>query len=330
MACFTSSEEKVDLTDFSPVLLSVGQNVIYPTYSDLSDKAAALETAVLALDTTVNAGRLNTARAAWRAARAPWEESEGFLFGPVDTKSIDPSIDSWPLDSLSLKNILASSTPLTVDYVSGQVDEVKGFHAIEFLLFGVDSSKNRLNTRELAYAQSAASYFRLRVDLLKSSWNPAEGNFLGEFTGAGVTSTYYRSKKAAAEELLEGMLAICDEVANGKISEPFDHGSDKEESRFSRNSTTDFANNIRSVRNVYLGVYGSGSGPGVKAWVLVADSALALRAEAEMDSAISKTEQIGNFSAALSADRPKIAAARTAIQTLMTTLDTDVRKALFP
>lgn len=336
--CFTSSEESADdPVDFTPVLASVGENVIYPTYSDLAQKAAALETAVLALDTTVNASRLNAARSAWRAARAPWEESEGFLFGPVDTKGIDPSIDSWPLDSASLKNILAGTATLNVNYVALQVDEVKGFHAIEYLLFGIDSTKTRLTARELAYAQSAATYFRVRTDTLKAAWNPAGGNFLAQFTQAGTGSTVYRSKRAAAEELLDGMVAICDEVGAGKISEPFNHGPDKEESRFSRNSSTDFANNIRSVRNVYQGAYGMiltkgafVATPGVGAWLDSVNAPLGVRVRGEIDSAISKIEQVGDFTAALTTGRPKIEAARAAVLTLMNTLDRDVRRALFP
>ena len=39
-----------------------------------------------------------TACNAWITAREPWEESEAFLFGPVDELGLDPNMDSWPLD----------------------------------------------------------------------------------------------------------------------------------------------------------------------------------------------------------------------------------------
>lgn len=331
--CFaTDGDEAADPVDFGPVIGAVANNVIYPTYSDLAAKAADLETAVLALDTTADAVKLNAARAAWRAARKPWEQSEGFLFGPVDTKGVDPSIDSWPLDSLALKSILATSATFNVAYVDVQPDEVKGFHAIEYLLFGVDSLKTRLTIRELAYAKAAVSHFRGRTDTLKASWNPAGENFLAEFSNAGAGSKFYRSKRAAAQELLDGMVGICDEVASGKITEPFENGPEKEESRFSRNSTNDFADNIRSVRNVYRGIHAdtAASGTGLRDWVATVDSALAARVDAEIDSAISKTLQIGDFTSALSANRTRIETARAAIFTLMNSLDQDVRAALFP
>lgn len=340
--CFTSSEEKGDTLDFSPILASVADSVIYPTYTDLSAKAAALEAAVQALNTSTTPQNLNAARVAWRAARAPWERSEGFLFGPVDSKAIDPSIDTWPLDSLTLKSILAGSLTLNEAFIAAQENNVRGFHALEYLLFGTDSTKDEgdFTTREKQYLVAAAANFRARTDTLKQSWSASGGNFLADFKTAGTGSTAYRSKKAAAEELLDGMVGICEEVANAKITAPFGPPADprEEESRFSRNSTTDFANNIRSVRNVYLGTYGAtvllkgshlGHAKGVAAWVDSLDSELAERVNGEIDSAIVKIEQIGDFTAALSANRPKIEAARTAIQTLHRSLNVDVRKVLF-
>ncbi len=340
--CFTSSEEKGDALDFSPILASVADSVIYPTYSDLAAKAAALETAVQLLDSQVTPARLNAARVAWRAARAPWEQSEGFLFGPVDSKGIDPSIDTWPLDSLTLNSILTGTSTLNEAFLALQEENVRGFHAIEYLLFGVDSLKDEgdFTPRQKQYLVAAAANFRARTDILKNAWSATGENYLAEFKTAGMGSTAYRSKRAAAQELLDGMVGICDEVASAKISAPFGPPADptEEESRFSRNSTNDFANNIRSVRNVYLGTYGSaalhkgahlGHAKGIASWVDSLNSPLAERVQAEIDSAISKIEQIGDFTAALSANRPKIEAARTAVQTLHTSLDVDVRKALF-
>lgn len=56
------------------------------------------------------------------------------------------------------------------------------------------------------------------------------------------------------QELLGGLIGICDEVAFGKIAEPH-RARDPNliESQFSFNSLRDFADNIRSVQNVYLG-----------------------------------------------------------------------------
>jgi hypothetical protein len=69
----------------------------------------------------------------------------------------------------------------------------------------------------------------------------------------------------AGSELLTGMASIADEVANGKINDPFTaHDVTLEEPCFSANSIADFQDNIRSLQNV-PGDYGGHAGHGVMA-----------------------------------------------------------------
>ena len=110
----------IETQDFSSVLTNVGNNVILKTYEDLKDKAAALQTATDALEANPTAANLDAARAAWVAARSPWEQSEGFLFGPVDQEGLDPSLDSWPVNVIDLDNVLASGNSLTIDFLKAQ------------------------------------------------------------------------------------------------------------------------------------------------------------------------------------------------------------------
>ena len=63
----------------------------------------------------------------------------------------------------------------------------------------------------------------------------------------------YASKLAVVEELINGMIGIVDEVANGKIADPFGASIDaidtsKVESQYSWNSLADFTNNIQGVQ----------------------------------------------------------------------------------
>ena len=54
------------------------------------------------------------------------------------------------------------------------------------------------------------------------------------------------------------MAGICDEVANGKIKDPFDlQDPTQEESPFAKNSITDFTNNVQGVMDVYQGKFSS-------------------------------------------------------------------------
>ncbi|MEP7259500.1 MAG: imelysin family protein, partial [Flavitalea sp.] len=62
------------------------------------------------------------------------------------------------------------------------------------------------------------------------------------------------TKAAAYSEIVDAMAGICDEVANGKIKDPFDlQDPTQEESPFAKNSITDFTNNIKGIMVIYQG-----------------------------------------------------------------------------
>lgn len=116
--------------------------VILPTYKDLCDKNAALYTAVRNLSDTRSNAAFEAACEAWLEARAPWEMSEAFLFGPVDALGLDPNMDSWPLDQDAIVNHLSSGNVSDLIWGDGDDDgkveaaqNIRGFHTLEFLLF---------------------------------------------------------------------------------------------------------------------------------------------------------------------------------------------------
>mgnify|MGYP004682533193 FL=1 len=142
--------------DLKPIIINYTDNVVLPTYADLLADNTALNTAIRTLANTANEYQAGTKTVAdvnlafkaaallWITAREPWETSEAFLFGPVADKGLDPNMDSWPLDVDALKNTLASGKFDNLTW-EGEFDEddetiaavqnVRGFHTLEFLLF---------------------------------------------------------------------------------------------------------------------------------------------------------------------------------------------------
>lgn len=241
------------------ILSDFSEHVAQATYNDLKNQADALYQSVLTFNTSSTDPNLVICKQAWRDARSAWEQSEGFLFGPVSTGNIDPRIDTWPVNYTDLDSVLNSSSLFTAGYVDSLEDALKGFHPIEYLLFGVNGNKVAADftAREKDYLVALAANLQVLTTELAGSWNPSQsGSYHPQFTQAGNGSTTYGSQRAAFEELVNALVGICDEVANGKIAEPFtlqDPGL--EESPFAFNSITDFTNNIRSVENVYKGKY---------------------------------------------------------------------------
>lgn len=142
--------------DLKPIIINYTDNVVLPTYADLLADNTALNTAIRTLANTAGEYQAGTKTVAdvnlafkaaatqWITAREPWETSEAFLFGPVADKGLDPNMDSWPLDVDALKNTLASGRFDNLTW-EGEFDEndetiaavqnVRGFHTLEFLLF---------------------------------------------------------------------------------------------------------------------------------------------------------------------------------------------------
>ena len=145
-------------------------------FGDAFISAKALQAAVDALIAKPDASTLDTARAAWRAARPWYQHSEAMRFGNAIVDDWEGRVNAWPLDEglidyvdtgsygeasdenpLFLANIIGSKTIRigkketdvsviskallrdTVHIAGGaEANVAVGFHAIEFLLWGQD------------------------------------------------------------------------------------------------------------------------------------------------------------------------------------------------
>jgi putative iron-regulated protein len=281
------------------IINHVSYKVILATYEDLAVQASNLRSAVDTLSASTTQANLQAAQNAWRAARVPWESSEAFLFGPVDSLAIDPMLDTWPLNKLDLDSVLASNRTITTDFVRALGVNLQGFHTIEYLLFGDGTSaafKNAaaLTGKELEYLKATSALLAEHTAFLAKAWStsydpevPASPGYVRVISQPGFNNPFYSSDRAVMEELLQGMMGIVDEVANGKMSDPMggDIGAANRalvESPFAWNSLNDFTNNIRSVYSIYTGTYLNSRGPGLKVLVDRVDPQLADRVEQDI------------------------------------------------
>ena len=313
--------------DFENILKSYTDNVVIATYLDLKNKTAALQNACELLKNNPIQDNVNSAAEAWKAARQPWESSEGFLFGPVSYLGKDPSMDTWPLDQGQLNSVIESDFELTPDFVrNGLGESLRGYHALEYLLFesGQPKDISTLDERRREYLFSVSVVLAEDAEAVYEAWISSFGD---EFKKAGKVGSRYNSQTQAVFEIVDGMSAIADEVGNGKISTPFGTGNTSEvESQFSWNSLIDFGNNIRSIKNSYLGEYGSEtSGVGLDEFVKSKNKELNSRVLSEIDATIAAINAIpapfrNNLNATV-----QIQAAIDACNVLFATLHNDVR-----
>jgi putative iron-regulated protein len=332
------------------MITNLTQDVIVVGYAQLASKSEEL---VLATQKLVNSSvqaDLIAAQNAWKAAREPWEQGESHIFGPVDSLSIDPHLDSWPLNTTDLRTQLTSTSGFDPDTVKTWSDDVQGFHTMEYLLFGDGVSDNTKDISELTvsereYLIALAQVFREHAKTLDDAWqvshNPQDSNakpYADLLLNPGATgNTIYSSELAVIEELVKGMIGIVDEVGNGKIADPFGQSlakadTSKVESQYSWNSLIDFANNLKGVRNIYQGEFtGNADKQGIIDFVRAADKDLAVRIASEIDDAILKIQAISGSTAMPFRQAILDTTGRTRVQTsvdaltkLKATLETDV------
>jgi putative iron-regulated protein len=327
-----------DTTGFEDrqIIENYADDVVVTTYTLLAERAVALDTAVVALADAPDAEALTAARDAWVDARQPWEQSEAFLFGPVASFGYDPAMDSWPVNQNDLEAVLADEDPFTAEYIAGLTETQKGFHTIEYLIFGEAGAKTAddFTDRELDYLVAITAEFRGITELLETSWTESiEGGdpYRDVLATAGEAgNTAYPSLVSALQEILGGMSGICDEVANGKIADPYDaHDPNLVESQFSYNSLLDFEDNIRGVENAYLArVELAGTdGRGLDVYVASLDPDLDARFQGELTAAMAALQAIPMaFPLAITDEESydEIEAAQQAIRTVQDTIDGDL------
>ncbi len=312
----------------SDVLSSFTVNVSQATYNDLATKSTALSASVQIFNSDPTDDHLTDCKQLWRDCRLSYEQSEGFLFGPAATDNIDPRIDTWPVDYVALDSILGSSATFSESYVNGLDDALRGFHPIEYLLFGNGGNKtaSQFTSREKDFLLALTTNLKNLATQLAQEWNPAvSGNYSVQITTAGSSGSVYATKRAAFEEMVNSMADICNEVANEKIQTPFvAQDPSLEESPFSFNSMTDFINNIKSVQNVYLGKYTT-DGKGLEDLVRANNLSLDGTIKTKINSALAALNAITvPFGQAITTQQVQITNAQAAINNLKSVIENDL------
>ncbi|NBQ50596.1 MAG: peptidase [Marivivens sp.] len=156
-------------------VLSTYADIALAGYSDSLMTALALQDAVTALVATPSVETLDAARTAWIAARVPYQQTEVFRFGNPIVDDWEGKVNAWPLDEglmdyvdasyggptdeneFAALNVIANptfsiagmdvdATDITPELIGDVLNEAdgietnvaRGYHAIEFLLWGQD------------------------------------------------------------------------------------------------------------------------------------------------------------------------------------------------
>ena len=277
----------------SSVINDFTNDIVFFRYSKLLNSAGTMSTSVSTLVNASTDANQAQAKSDWKNMRADWEQSEGFLMGPVESNDYDPNTDTWPTDYVQMDSLLASNNPLTTDDVKNLSQSLRGYHPLEYMIWGKGGSKAaaEITDRQKLYMTSLIDDIQKNnVQALFNDWFNGSDNYSNQVLTAGKGSTEFTSRQALFLNIVSAMSDICGEVGTGKMYEPFvARDSTITESPYSNNTLIDFKNNILGLQQVYMGVNGS---TGIHSLVAAKNLSLDQTIQTKINAAVASFDQI--------------------------------------
>ena len=289
-----------------------------------------MQSSVATLTSQTTDANLAQSKLDWKNLRSDWEQSEGFLMGPVESKDYDPNTDTWPTDYIQMDSLLASSNPLSTDDVKNLSQSLRGYHPLEYMLWGEGGSRTASNftVREKLYMTSLISdILSNNVQPLFNDWFLGSDNYQTQVITAGNGSTEFSSRQALFLNIQSVMSDICDEVGTSKMYEPFvARDSTITESPYSGNTLIDFKSNIMGLQQVYMGLNG---GKGLKDLVAAKNLQLDQKIQAQINAALNSFDQITvRYEVAIFTQRVQVQQTMDQLAALNTLLENDFKNFL--
>ena len=285
-------------------VLDTYSDIAFAAYSDSLSTAQTLRVAIAELIENPSQASLNAARQAWIDARVPYQQTEVFRFGNAIVDDWEGKVNAWPLDeglidyvdatyggatdenefaalniianpNVTLAGLAVDATDITPALIAETLNEAdgietnvaRGYHAIEFLLWGQDLNGTGAGAGDRPYtdfvigADCTGGNCDRRIDYLVSATDLL-------IEDLEWITTQWSDTGAARSELMEdvdaGIVAML--TGMGSLSYGEQAGermrlglmlNDPEEEHdcFSDNTHNSHYYDGKGVQNVYLGTY---------------------------------------------------------------------------
>ncbi|MCA1284388.1 imelysin family protein [Salipiger bermudensis] len=285
-------------------VLDTYADIAHAGYEDSLITAQALQEAVDALIAEPSEETLIAAREAWLASRNPYQQTEVYRFGNAIVDDWEGKVNAWPLDEglidyvddsyggatdeneYAALNIIANPsvtlagqevdaseiTPTLIADTLNEADGIetnvaRGYHAIEFLLWGQDLNGTEPGAGERPYTDYVsgeectggncdrrADYLKAATDLLVSDLEEMVAAW-GE--GGEARETVMEDENAGIVAMLTGMGSLSYGEQAGErmrlglmLNDP-----EEEHDCFSDNTHNSHYYDGKGIQNVYLGSY---------------------------------------------------------------------------
>jgi len=241
--------------------------VIVPTYQELSVRSAELSALLDELLSSPGSADLEATRQAYLDVRAPLQEAGAFGFGPSAELHSPAVLDQAPVDLAKVDAELASEKELTVAHLRTLGANKRGLHAIEYLLFPADDADleaalradDLSGERRRQFASSAAQIVADGAAKLLAGWDDETSGYARRFSEPGAPDSVSKSVQAGLDTLLNEAVVETELIANVKLGMPLGASTggtvdpSAQESERAEASVTDMLASLRGIRNIYFG-----------------------------------------------------------------------------
>ncbi len=157
--------------DREKLVNDVYSHCILPSYQNFSAIVQSLKNAADSLNAQPNSQNLINTRQAFISSWLTWQRCSPFEFGPAETISLRSALNTYPTDTTKIHdNILTGIW----DFNQAAQLAAKGFPALDFLLFGLDSNQilSRIQTEQnmRLYIQDLANEINTKTQFVLNEW----------------------------------------------------------------------------------------------------------------------------------------------------------------
>lgn len=285
-------------------------DIAYAAYSDSKVAALSLQESVNTFIAAPTEANLLTAKVAYKAMRAPYQQSEIMRFdsiitvgenldadgGPASVDEWEGQVNAWPLDENHINTIIAGSEDISVELLLSEngaddndANVTTGIHAIEFMLWGSDLHGTEAGAGERPASDFAidglcadsecerrAEYLSAATDLLVDDLSEMTNEWSPVAkTTSGTLAHNFINSPFAIDYIVGSMITMAtDELASARMGSGLSLGDPEEEHDcFSDLSHLAIYHNFQGVKNAFYGTYESAtySISGASLAVLVSD-----------------------------------------------------------
>jgi predicted lipoprotein len=243
---FACSEGKNTITQ-SDLVANLSSTQIMPGYETISSEVNALDSSTQRFIKNPTTDLHESLKKAWQKSYLNWKAMEIYNFGPIKNQFHYNEINYWPTDTTSIMTAIQENDKSN-DYLESLGSNVKGFSALEYLLYGYNNLHE--DRPALDYLGLLTSNLAAQFDQINESWKK---EYKSEFTSEKeskantslalvVNSWIYSVENIKSQKI--GIPAGIEEAENGAL---------RVEAPYSKLSIEVIEKNISSFKSAFEG-----------------------------------------------------------------------------